>query len=474
MDYDYDLAVIGLGPAGMAVSIMGSAMGLKVAAIEKHKIGGECMNVGCIPSKSLLHLAQVRHEQQRLAALGLTSAPPPELSGHFAKVREYVKYIGENKTLGMFKKVDLKLGQGAAEFVDDHTLAYGGQRLTARRIFIAVGTRPMVPNIPGLAESGYLTNDNIFDLETAPTSLAVLGGGAIGCELAQAFSRLGSRVTLIEMADQLVMRADPEASAVLKQAFTDEGIEVMTGRQVVRVERRDGQLVLTTDKGESVAAEKLLVAAGRSIDLASLKLGNAGVEVTERGVIKVDGCLRAGRPHIYAVGDVNGHYLLSHAAMHQGMLALMNSMSPWPFKRDFRNYVVPWTIFTDPAVSHVGLREADLRERGLKYEVIRVNYGDYGAAVAEDAPGGFLKVFASPAGKLYGISIVGKNSGELINEWALALQNRLRLHQVMLQQHSFPTMGFLSKRVGETWMMGKMQSEFLRGICRFVFRKLGF
>ena len=469
--YDFDLLTIGLGPAGMAVSIMASEMGLKVCAIERNQIGGECMNVGCIPSKALLRMGKARHTFARAEDMELTPQSLPEPKDPFGKIRRDIQFINQNKTVGMFKKVDLRLGQGEASFVDPHTVEIGGEKITAKRIFIATGTRPMRLPIPGLEQVDFLTNENLFDLDRVPKSLTIIGGGAIGCEMAQAFSNMGTKCTIVHMDDHLLPQSDPEGGKLLEKIFEKENIQVFNGRKIKKIEKKSNEIILYTDKGEQLASEQMLMAAGRKYDFSSLKPENAGIKVTSRGAIEVNKYLQTGQNHIFAVGDCNGHWLLSHAAMHQGMIAIMNSMLPWRAKRDFRKFVVPWTVFTDPQVSYVGKTERELKENNIHFETIRVNYQDYGAAIAENVDTGYVKVLASPAGKIFGVGIVGEGSGEMINEWALAIQKKIRLHDIMLLQHSFPTMGFLSKRIAETWMMKKMEAPFLKKMCRWMFRR---
>lgn len=466
--YDYDLIVIGLGPAGMAVSIMGSEMGLKVCAIEKHKIGGECMNVGCIPSKSLLRMAQIRHNVNRAHDMALGETPPPAVGDVFEKIQEFITYINSSKTRKMFDKVHLVLGEGHAEFVDGHTVAVGETRYRAKFIFICTGSRPAVPPIPGIENVDLLTNENVFAQPDIPESLTIIGGGAIGCEMAQAFSRLGTRaVNIVHMDPNLLPFGDADTGLFLEDVFKREGIAVYNGRRLTRVEQTDGQITLFTDQGEKLVSQRLLVAAGRKWELDGLQLEKAGVRHDRRG-IQVDKRLRTTCPSVYAPGDGNGHVLLSHAAMHQGMLALMNCMMPGPFGFNFRKYVVPWTVFTDPQVSVVGACEADLKRQGKRYEVVTSNYGDYGAAIAEGIGEGWVKAFIHPVtGRIYGARIVGEGSGEMIGEWALAIQKKIRIWDIMFLQHSFPTMSFLTKRVSETWMMNRMPR--LQGICRRLF-----
>jgi len=470
MKYEYDIITIGLGPAGMAVAIMGSEMGLKVCAIEKNKIGGECMNVGCIPSKSLLRMAQARHLAGRLGTMELDGEGEPGVLDPFGRVRDYVKYINEKKTLGMFKKVQLVLGRGSASFVDAHTVEAGGKRYTAKRIFVAAGTHPMIPPIDGIGDVEYLTNETLFDLESLPGSMVVLGGGAIGCEMAQAFSRLGCKCSIIHMDPYLLPAGEEDVGIMLEERFEEEGIRVLNGRKIMRIEKAGDFVRVHSDREEVLEGEKLLVAAGRKIDLSELNPGAAGVELTPRGGVKVNRHLQTTKKNIYGVGDCNGHFLLTHAAMHQGMIALMNSMMPALFRMDFRKFVVPWTVFTEPQVSHVGKRAAELDRRGIRYETVETRYEDYGAAIAEGVGVGFLKVYASKTGRIYGARIVGEGSGEMINEWALAIQKRVRMHDIMMLQHSFPSMSFLTKRIGETWMMKRMESPVLKDLCRFFFR----
>ncbi|MBN2428906.1 MAG: NAD(P)/FAD-dependent oxidoreductase [Deltaproteobacteria bacterium] len=471
--YDYDIITIGLGPAGMAVSVMASEMGLKVCAIEKHNIGGECMNVGCIPSKALLRMGKARGIFAKLEVMELSRVSPPEPQDIFGKIRRDIQFINKNKTVGMFKKVEMRLGQGEASFVDRHTVEVGGEKLTARRIFIAAGTRPMRLPIPGIDEVDFLTNENLFELDHVPESLTIIGGGAIGCEMAQAFTNLGTRCTIVHMDEYLLPHGDPEGGKLLEEVFEKQQIRVFNGRKIEKIEKKGDEIILYTDRGEQLVSTKLLMAAGRKLDYSALKLENAGVRVTSRGAIEVNKYLQTSQRNIFAVGDCNGYFLLSHAAMHQGMIAIMNTMLPWKIKRDFRKFVVPWTVFTDLQVSFVGLNEKQLKKRNIRFETIKVNYEDYGAAIAENVDIGYVKVLASPAGKIYGVGIVGEGSGEMINEWALAIQKKIRLHDIMLLQHSFPTMGFLSKRAAETWMMKKMESPTLKKLCSRMFG-LGF
>jgi len=468
MRYDYDVAVIGLGPAGMAVSVMASEMGLRVLGIERRALGGECMTVGCIPSKALLRMAHVRHLVGRFSDYALADAEPPAPTAPFERIAEHLEFITEKKTTKMFEKVDLRLGEGSASFVDPHTVSVGGVTATAKRIFLCVGTRPAVPPIPGLDTVDYLTNETIFGIESVPDSLLVLGGGAIGCELAQAFRRLGSRVTIVHLDPHLLPHGDSDAGKLLEEVFADEGISVYNARGVRRVSREGSVIAMHTDHGELFRGERLLIAAGRRHDFDDLNLEAAGVRVGDSG-IEVDARLRTSARHIYAPGDCNGRYLFSHAAMHQGMLALMNAVAPKPIRFDYRKYVVPWTVFTEPQIAHVGALERDLKANDVPYEIVEESYADYGAAIAEGIAIGSVRAYVSKAGRIFGVRIIGEGAGEMINEWGLAIQNRLRLHRIMFLQHAFPSMSFLTKRVSERWMMNRMDNPRLRRLIRWLF-----
>jgi pyruvate/2-oxoglutarate dehydrogenase complex dihydrolipoamide dehydrogenase (E3) component len=453
----------------MAVSAMGAGMGLEVCAVERHRIGGECMNVGCIPSKALLRTASDRHVVTRFPSMELGEVEAPEVLRPFRRIRKKIDFINSRKTMGMLDKVDLVLGEGAAAFVDPHTVEVGGRRISARRVFVATGSDPLIPPIPGIDGVDILTNENVFDLEEPPESMIVLGGGAIGSEMAQAFSRLGTRVTVVHMDDHLLPFGDQDDGDLLQEALEAEGIEVLNGCTLESVSSEGGGVVAESDACGRLRAGRLLVAAGRCPRTRGLDLEAAGVEYDRHG-IGVDRRLRTSSRSVYAVGDVNGCSLFSHSAMHQGMLALMNSMIPGPFGLNHRRYPVPWTVFTEPQVSHVGRLRRQLESGGVRYETVEARYGDYGAAIAEGIDTGYVRAFVSPRGRILGATVVGEGSGEMIGEWGLAIQEKVPVYRLMMVQHSFPTMSFLSKRVTETWMMDRMESPLARGLARMMFR----
>jgi pyruvate/2-oxoglutarate dehydrogenase complex dihydrolipoamide dehydrogenase (E3) component len=444
---------------------MASEMGLKVAGIEKHKIGGECMNVGCIPSKAILREALNYFHSINFLKQDNLKYSKEEL---FENINKSIEYINDKKTIGMFKKVKLFLGE-QARFINRKTVKVGEEEITAPKIFICTGTKPFIPPIPGIEKIDYLTNETIFNLEKLPSSMTIIGGGAIGSEMAQAFSRLGTEISIVHMDPNLMHGPQKHKKFIMEDKLQQEGIKIYNERKILSVELESDKIILKTDKDETLISEKLLVAAGRTRDFTSMDLDAAGIKYDRNG-IKVNKYLQTNRKNIYAPGDVNGHFLLSHAAMHQGMIALINSMLPWPLKMDFRKFLVPWTVFTDPQISYVGMSEYELKSKNISYEVHISKYEDYGAAIAEKIPVGHVKVLCSKWGKIYGAEIVGEGSGEMINELALAIQSGLRMHSIMFLQHSFPTMSFLIKRVSENWMMKRMESSLMKNMAKFFFR----
>lgn len=469
MDIEYDVLVIGLGPAGMAIAAMGAEMGLKVCAIESREVGGECMNVGCIPSKALLRMGKAREAFSKLGVMELERVPKPAVLKPFERIAQHLKFISERKTMAMFDKVDMIYQKGAASFVDAKSVAVGDRILRAKRIFVCTGTRPEVPSVEGLRDVDPLTNETIFNLESIPKSMLVLGSGAIACEMAQAFSRLGCRVTMVFRGSGLIWREDAEASGLLEKQFTSEGIILEKNAGMHSFSKTESGVDLKLEDGRTLKADRVLAALGRRFDPKPLNLDKAGIGYSPRG-ITVDRYLRTSQKHIYACGDVNGLHQFSHAAMHQGMLALMNCMIPWPFKKKYDKYPVPWTIFTEPQISRVGGSPRELGEKKRTYTTVTANYGDYGAAIAEAVDVGFVRASVTRFGKILGVTIVGEGSGEMINEWTMAIQNRFSLIRILMQQHSFPTMGFLTKRVAETWMMGIVKPNWMKKMCRMMFR----
>ncbi|SDC63072.1 Pyruvate/2-oxoglutarate dehydrogenase complex, dihydrolipoamide dehydrogenase (E3) component [Desulfurella multipotens] len=361
----YDLIVIGMGPAGMAASAMASAIGLNVLAIEENKVGGECLNCGCIPSKALLKTAQVNQISHNLEQFGIISNIFTDTKESLDIVRQKISRISGKKLMQAFERVELIINKGYAEFVDTHSVKVGVNVYKAKKIFIATGTRPFIPDIDGLNEIDKefkLTNMNLFTQKNIPKNLTIIGGGAIGCEMAQGFARLGSNVNIIHIDNHLLPFADSEAADVLEERFKKENINVFNKTQIKRVYQKGNKVFVETDS-HLFESDKILIATGRKPNLEELKLSKVGIKYNNKGII-VDKALRTNIKNIYAIGDCNGISNFSHSAMHQGMIALMNSINPLPFKIYHDKYLVPWSVFTSPEIASVGLtQEEALKKR---------------------------------------------------------------------------------------------------------------
>lgn len=444
------------------------------------------MNIGCIPSKSLLSMAKAAHYIDILPKyeLSLPEGVKPTVLKPFERIQGYLAEVQKSKMMKTFEKIEAHVKEGDAKFVGHKIVESNGQRYTAKRIFINSGTRPFMPPIQGLrskeVEPHILTNENIFNLRKIPKSMIVIGGGAIGCEMAQAMQRLGSKCTIIQNGEHVLPAGEKDGALLIEEQFKNEGITLANNASIEKVEKdpQDSSLVIVTLKdGKVFKGEKILVAAGRQIFTDHMQLGKTGVATDKSGKILVNNYLETNVKGIYACGDVNGHALLSHAAMHQGMIALMNSMVPnLPgsslMKQNFKRYIVPWTVFTNPEISCVGMTPMTLKKRNIPFETIEQTYKGYGSALAQGHDKGFIKLYISPKiGKIYGAQIVGENSGELINEYAMAIQNGLSMRHFLMTQHSFPTMGWMNKRLGEVWMEKKMNDfPVLKTMCKAIYK----
>ncbi len=448
----YDLIVIGMGPAGMVAVGMGTKMGLKVLGVEKNAIGGECLNVGCIPSKAILKTAQMKYNTEKLEGFGLKLNGDVQVENPLEIVRDHVATQTGESLNKKFSNADLLLERGPATFVDKHTIEVDKQRYHGDLIFIATGTEPLIPPIDGLSEVPYLTNVNIFDLNEIPNRLTIIGGGTIGVEMAQAFSRLGSKVTIVHLDNQLAPSEDSEAAALLEQSFNEEGILFYNGEKIESVRKESDGIYTKTTAGTFVS-DQLLVATGRKPSLSSLNLEAAGV-FYDNSHIPTDDFNRTNISSIYAVGDINGKWLLTHAAMHQAMLSLMQALSKKePQNLNQSNYVVPRAIFTDPEIAQVGMSENEAKSAEGDLFVVKEMYNTYARAATTGALVGFVKVISDDTGKIHGATIVGEQASELILEWTLAMQHNLTMMDVLMTQHAFPSLSVLNKNVAEKWMM---------------------
>lgn len=457
----FDVIVIGLGPAGMPVSTLGALMGLNVLAIEKRKHGGECLNYGCIPSKFLVKASEAAASLTNLDKFGLASNGTLDNSGVMKmlkkRVAEVSTIVGEKD---VFKNITYLNDPKGGEFVDKHTVRVGEQLFYGKKIFISTGTVPFVPAIEGLDAvnpSKVLTNVKLFEEDELPESIVIVGVGAMGLEVAQSFHRMGVKVHLLSRSDSILNTyGDAEVGELLEDMFNKEGLNIIKNTNIISVDEEDDKVVVSTNNGD-FTADKILFASGRKINLDGLKLENAGIKYDEKG-IKVNAFLQTSQKHIYANGDCNGLQQYTHAAMNQGMLSIMNAMNPSPFKMKYKNFVVPSTIYTFPQVAQVGLTLKEAKEKGVKFDLVVKPFVDYGRTTIDGTPEGFVKVLVTPTGKILGVTIIGESAGEMINLWTVSIQNKIRMHQLMMTQFSFPTVTMLTKMATMQWMINKMDN----------------
>ncbi|PIR22262.1 MAG: pyridine nucleotide-disulfide oxidoreductase, partial [Deltaproteobacteria bacterium CG11_big_fil_rev_8_21_14_0_20_45_16] len=401
MDFDYDLIVIGGGAAGLVAATGGASLGAKTALIEKNKLGGDCTWYGCVPSKTLLKSAQVFSLVKRIKEFGISVETDIKLDGSLVMehVRNVIKKISEHHPPEVFEKRGIKMLFGAPKFLDSNTIDLNGYKISAKRFILASGSHPMVPPIDGLKGIDYLTNENVFDIKVLPKSLAVLGGGPIGMELSLAFARLGVEVSIIEMADRLMIKEDKEIADVLVREFKRIGIKIYTGQKAVKFTRETDLSVVTLEdkdkKQSTVKAEKVLVAVGRAANVQGLDLEKAGVKYSNRGV-EVDVTLRTSTKNIYACGDVAGPYQFSHMAEYQAVIAVGNAL--FPFKRKVNYDAVPWCTFTDPEVARVGLTEDEAMAKYTDIKFYRSLYSGNDRAVTDIEEKGLAKVITDKKG----------------------------------------------------------------------------
>ena len=471
----YDLIVIGGGAAGLVVTAGAAQFGLKVALIEKAGVlGGDCTHYGCVPSKTLIRSANVVSLMRRAAEFGLE---PPPIRFDFARVTAHVHdvirhIVTHHDDPERFRGMGAEVIFGLARFRSPREVEVNGQVLAARKFVVATGSRPFVPPVEGLEAAGYLTNESVFDLKRLPASLLVLGGGAIGLELAQAFARFGSRVTVVEMLDRILPPEDLEVSGALRELLEGEGVVIHTGTKATCVDMADGRKVLLCEQGGRelrLEADEILVTAGRTPNVEGLNLEAGGVAAGRTGV-QVDARLRTTARHIWACGDVAGPYMFTHMAEYQAGIVIRNTVFHLPAKVDYR--AVPWTTFTDPEVARVGLTEGDARQQGIAHEVLRFPFKDVDRALADVEPRGFAK-FVVGKGRLLGASILGPHAGELIHEAVLAMQAGLPFKRISQAIHVYPTLAQVNRRTVNTYYASRLFSPRTRTIVRWIQRVLG-
>lgn len=475
MGYDYDLIVIGGGAAGLVAATAAASVGAKTCLIEKNKLGGDCTWYGCIPSKALLKSAQVFSLVKRLREFGIaaSSGIDFDVSRVMPHVRDIVRKVSQNHPPELFEERGIKVFFGAPNFLDNRTIRLDGRKITSKRFIICTGSHPLVPPIDGLKAVGYLTNEDVFDLEVLPKSLAVLGAGPIGVEISQAFARLGVEVFLVEALERILIREDEEAVNILFQMLKKDGIKIYTGKKAVNFSQQGGLIAVTIEDNnknqEIIKAEKVLVAIGRAPNVEGLELENAGVKYSKKG-IEVNRFLSTTVKNIYAAGDVAGPYQFSHTAEYQAIIAVGNAL--FPFKRKVNYSVIPWCIFTEPELAHLGLSEEEAR---LKYKSIKVYRSDYknnDRAVTDLEETGLSKVITDKKGYILGAHIVGANAGEIMHDYVLAKSAKMKIVSLSKAVHIYPTLAQVVKRSADRYYIDILNAPIIKKFFKIMLKFL--
>ncbi|MBI4695666.1 MAG: FAD-dependent oxidoreductase [Gammaproteobacteria bacterium] len=477
--FDRNLVVIGAGAAGLVSAFIAAAVKAQVTLIEAHEMGGDCLNYGCVPSKALIAAGRQAQRMRTADRVGLTPVDPSfSFRAVVARVHEAIRTIAPHDSVERYTALGVDVRRGHARLIDPWTVEIstpGGRReaLTARAIVLATGARPIVPPLPGLDEVGYLTSDTLWarlaELDAPPRRLLVLGGGPLGCELAQAFARLGSEVTQVEMAERLMIREDPEVSTFVRERLERDGVRVLTAHQALRAGRADDkkELVVMGAEGElALPFDEMLVAVGRQARLEGYGLEALGIDFTR--TIATNDYLETRYPHIYAAGDVVGPYQFTHAAGHQAWYAAVNALFGGlrKFKVDYA--AMPWVTFVDPEVARVGLNEQDARTGGVAYEVTRYALDDLDRAIAEGETEGFIKVLTVPGkDRILGVTLVGAHAGELLGEFVLAMKHGLGLNKILNTVHAYPTWVEANKATAGAWRRAHAPAGVLRWVARY-------
>lgn len=475
---DYNIIVIGAGSGGLVSAYIAAALKAKVALIEKHKMGGDCLNTGCVPSKALIRTASVVAEIRRHKDFGLKNA---NVEFDFAEVMERVqrviKKIEPHDSVERYRSLGVECINGIAQVLSPNEVEVNGKILTTKNIVIATGAGPFIPNIEGLENVGFLHTDNLWSIRKKPDRLVVIGGGPIGCELGQALNRLGVKVTQIQRGSQLLEREDDEIVAMLQKRFHDEGVEIYLRTAPIRVTKRGSEKIVVVELSDGskkeIACDEILVATGRQANVKGFGLERIGVEINKRGQIGIDGFCRTNFKNIFAVGDVAGPYQFTHFAAHQAWYAAVNALFQ-PFKKFKADYsIIPWVTYTDPEIARVGLNEKEAKEQNVSYEVTTYSLDDLDRAITDEEDHGLIKVLTVPGkDKILGVTLCGYHVGNLLPGFIYAMKYGLGLNKILGSIHAYPSWGEANKYVAGTWKRNHVPSNLLKLIASFhAFRR---
>lgn len=471
----YDLIVIGGGSAGLVAAGGSALLGAKVALIEKNKLGGDCLYTGCVPSKSFIRSARFVAEMKRAEDFGFQIPDSKFLNNDFAsitnRVQKIIGVIEHHDSPEVFEKMGIEVIFGDAQFISpdemEIVLRDGEKKiLKSKRFCLATGSRPFIPPIEGLEETGFITNEEVFHLTELPKHLVVLGAGAIGLELGQSFARLGSKVTIVEMADRVLIKEDEEVSVLMEKVLSEEGLEILTKTKAVKAHKNnDGKKIVTVERDgkiSEIVADEILCAVGRQANVDNLGLEKAEVKFDKKQIF-TDEYLRTSNKKIFAAGDVTGHFQFTHTADYEAQHVIQNAFLFYPLTKKVDFSVIPWATFTEPEVARVGLTEAEAKEKfGEKVKVFKVEFTENDRAQAESETIGFAKIVTSNGKKILGASIVGARAGELIHEFVLAMRHNLTLADLNKAIHVYPTFAKITQALATEKTLETLKSSFVQ------------
>ena len=470
--FDYNLVVIGAGSAGLVASLIAAAVKAKVALIEEHKMGGDCLNTGCVPSKALIASAKLTSYAKRAKEFGFDKVL---IDFDFAMVMEriqsIIKKVEPHDSVERYTGMGVDCIQGRAKIVSPFEVKVNDKILTTKNIIVATGAKPMVPDLPGLDKINYLTSDNIWDIRTLPENLLVLGAGPIGCELAQGFSRLGSKVTLVQRGSQTMKKEDPDAAQIILDKFVSEGIKVLLNHSAKAIEvlGEEKQLICDHDgKQVRIKFDQILIALGRTPNVKGFGLEELGVELAGNRHIETNEFLQTNFSNIYCSGDVHGRYQFTHTAAHESWYSAVNALFG-RFKKFRVDYsVIPWATYTDPEVARVGLNETDVKGANIDYEMVKYGIDDLDRAIADSEDHGFVKVLTKPGkDKILGVTIVGNHAADVIAEFVLAMKHGIGLNKILGTVHIYPTMAEANKYAAGLWKKNHAPEKLLAWIKKY-------
>ncbi len=468
----YNLVVFGAGTAGLVTAAGAAGLGAKVALIERHLMGGDCLNVGCVPSKALIRAARAVHAVRHAGDFGITTHGPVDVDfpAIMSRMRRLRAHISPNDSVHRFQNLGVDVYLGSARFSGPNTVEVGGQQIQFARAVIATGARAAAPPIPGLAESGYLTNETVFSLTELPRSLAVIGGGPIGCELAQCFARFGSKVTLVEADKHVLIREDADAAAIVQKSLLKDGLTILWNSKTTMVRREGDQRIVTVQSGDAtheLRVDAILVAVGRAPNVQGLNLENMGVQFDERAGVQVNDHLQTTNPRIYAAGDICSKYKFTHTADALARIVLQNALFFGRAKASA--LTVPWCTYTDPEIAHVGMYERDAEAAGIPVQTFTIELKDVDRAILDGEDEGFLKVHVRKGtDKIVGATLVAGHAGDMISEITLAMNAGAGLGTIAKTIHPYPTQAEVIKRVGDTFNRTRLTPNVKSLMARFL------